>query len=216
MGIEDPEHIVAECCAAGTPAVAAFRARRLVVRAAFAGCGGGRVDLRLAESPADPPKVDETCHVTFQYHDRSLIFAGGVVDYEPNATPPVLSLAAPESVTSEGTRAAFRVPAGHDDAPEVDVLGDDGVPWHASLVNLSLTGMYLRCPVDHPPLMPDQTLELTIRMGEAQERVAGVVCRVEHDGVAVSFPDPASRDAESPVRHVLGALERDWHARLRG
>jgi hypothetical protein len=115
---------------------------------------------------------------------------------------------------SEGLRSAFRIPGGPGNHA-VDLVGDDGITWHAELVNLSLTGMLLRFEIEGPTLMPDQVVELAVKVADENVRLAGVVRRVESLDVGIFFPDAVSDAPENPIRCAVAALERDWHARLR-
>jgi hypothetical protein len=210
----DPERVVVECCAAGTPAVVTFRDGGVGLRGVFSSFRNERVELELADVP--PGDLDEgtLCFVSFLYRGRPVNFAAPLRSARSEAGRLCVRVGVPAHIVSEGLRSAFRVPSGPGDHG-VDLVGDDGITWHATLVNLSLTGMLLRFPGEGPTLMPDQVVEISVKVGSEHVRLAGVVRRVGPDGVGVFFPDAVSSSPENPIRRAVAALERDWHARLR-
>jgi hypothetical protein len=211
----DPERVIVECCAGGAPAVVTLRDAGPSLRAAFTAFRNEQIELELTDAPAPLVPVGAICHVSFLYRERPVTFTSPVRKARPDGERLRVWLAMPSQLSSDGTRGAFRVPATPDPAPRVEVTGDDGTRWQAQLVNLSLTGMFLRFPEALPTLMPDQVLELSVRIGEEHVRLAGVVRRVEAGGAALFFPDAVAGGSENRVRRLLAALERDWHARIR-
>lgn len=210
----DPERVVVECCAAGTPAVITFRDGGVGLRARFSSFRDERVELELVDDPLGDVEEGTLCFVSFLYRGRPVNFTAPLRNAGNDLGRPSVLLGVPGHIVSEGLRSAFRVPSGPGDHG-VDLVGDDGISWHATLVNLSLTGMLLRFRGDGPTLMPDQVVEISVKVAADQVRLAGVVRRVGPDGVGIFFPDAVSSSPENPIRAVVAALERDWHARLR-
>jgi hypothetical protein len=209
----DPERVVVECCAAGTPAVVTVRGAGAGVRAVFASFRDERVELELTDPPHGELAAGMVCFVSFLHRGRPVNFTATLRDLRRDADRLSVCVGVPGRIASDGLRSAFRVPAAPGDHG-VDVVGDDGITWHAELVNVSLTGMLLRFPGEGPTLMPDQVLEISVKAAEEHVRLAGVVRRVGPDGVGVFFPD-AVASAENPIRRLVAVLERDWHAHLR-
>ena len=210
----DPERVVVECCAAGTPAVVTFHDQSSGLRAAFASFRNERIELEMTDDPAAGSEESAVCHVSFLYRGRPVVFTAPLRQIRRDGPRAVVTVGLPGSIQTDGVRSAFRVPGG-EPPPEVELVADDGVAWKAGLVNVSLTGMLLRLPCDGPTLMPDQVVEVSIRLNEDFVRLAGVVRRVEQDCVGVFFPDAVSDAPENPARRVVAALERRWHAHLR-
>jgi len=215
-GASDPERIVAECCAAGAPAVVTFRDGRPGLRAAFSGVRGQRIELAMTDGPPGPLGDGAVCHVSFLYRDQPMTFTARALAAERDGDRVLLRLAVPARITSEGARGAFRIPSGPGGAVVLEVCGDDGVAWPARLANVSLSGMYVRFEGERPTLLPDQVVELSLAANGDRARLAGVVRRVEEDGVAFFFSDAVGGDpGTSTVHRIVGALERDWHSRIR-
>jgi hypothetical protein len=211
----DPERIIVECCAAGAPAVVKLRDGDPGLRAAFAAFRNDEIELELLDDAAEPIADGAVCHVSFLYRGRPVFFTATVLRTGQVGRHALLWVGQPAGITTESARAAFRIPGG-ETAPSVEVLGDDGVARPAALLNLSLTGMYLRFPDARPTLMPDQVVEIVLHVEAEPLRLAGVVRRVEGAAVAFFFPDAVSESAQNPVRRVMALLEREWHARMRG
>lgn len=212
----DPERVVAECCAAHAPAVVTLlRQSGPGLRAASTAFRNQRIELELTDVPAPEIAVAASCHVSFLHREEPVTFTAAVCEARRDGAHLRIWLAMPTQISSDAARGAFRVPAAIDPAPRVEVTGDDGTLWKAELVNVSLTGLLLRFPDGRPTLLPDQVCELAVCIGDDRVRLAGVVRRVEAEGVAFLFPDAVVTDAEDPARCVVAALERDWHARIR-
>jgi len=210
----DPERIVVECCAAGAPAVVTFRGNGAAVRAVFSSFRNERVELELTDEPRGELPEGSVCFVSFVHRGRPVNFTAPLRDARRERGRLCVRVAVPSQIVSEGLRSAFRVPGGPGDHG-VDLVGDDGITWPAELVNVSLTGMLLRFAGEGPRLMPDQVVEISVKVADEAVRLAGVVRRVDPDGVGVFFPDAVSGSEENPLRRVVAAVERDWHARLR-
>lgn len=211
----DPERIVVECCAAGTPAVVTLCEGGPGLRAAFTAFRDERVELELVDPSPDGFSIGAVCHVSFLYRGRPIFFTAPVRETGSDRAHALVWLAAPTRVTSESVRSAFRIPAGSEITPTVEVHCDDGPPSPATVVNISLTGVFLRFQAPPPPLLPEQIVELAITVEDEVVRLAGVVRRVEASGAAFFFPDAVSDAPENPIRRAVAALERDWHSLLR-
>jgi len=210
----DPERVVVESCAARTPAVVTLRNAGVGLRAVFSGFRDERVELEMTDDPPADLAAGSVCHVSFLHRGRPVNFTAPLRDQERYGERSFVRVGVPHQIVGEGLRSAFRIPSGAGHHP-VDLVADDGVTWSATLVNLSLTGMLLRFDGDGPTLMPDQVVELTVKVAEEQVRLAAVVRRVEGRDVGVFFPDAVSDSPENPIRRAVAALERDWHARIR-
>jgi len=211
----DPERVVVECCAAGTPAVVTLHdASETALRAVFASFRYERVELELNDALPITPDEGAICYVSFLYRGRPMNFTASVREVIADGGINRLAMDVPGQIVSEGLRSAFRIP-GDPGIHSVAVVGDDGVAWHAELVNLSLTGMLVRFEGEGPLLLPDQVVELSVDVGAEKVRLAGVVRRVDRDGVGIFFPDAVSEHAENPIRRAVAALEREWHSRVR-
>jgi c-di-GMP-binding flagellar brake protein YcgR len=211
----DPERIVVECCAAGTPAVVTLCEGGPSLRAAFSAFRDERVELELMDGGPDHVPEDTLCHVSFLYRGRPIFFTAPVRSTDRHGDHLLLWLERPRRIATESSRAAFRIPARRESGPSLEVMGDDGVLRRAILVNLSLTGMFLRFAGERPVLLPDQVVEISLGIDGGPIRLAGVVRRVEDAGVAFFFPDAVSEAPENPIRRVMAMLEREWRARLR-
>jgi len=209
----DPERVVVECCAAGTPAVVSFREGGTGLRAVFTSFRDERVELELIDAPRGDPAEGTVCFVSFLHRGRPVNFAASLRDARTEGERWCVRTAVPGQIVSDGLRSAFRVP-GTPGRHRVDLMGDDGISWHAELVNVSLTGLLLRFPGEGPTLMPDQVVEISLNVASESMRVAGVVRRVDPDGVGIFLPDAVSSSTGNPIRTVIAALEREWHARL--
>ena len=203
-----------ECCAAGTPAVVTFRGADSGLRAAFSSFRRERLELEMTDRPAALLPEGTVCHVSFLHRGRAVNFTAPLRSQREDGGRVCISMGVPGAVTGEGLRSAFRIPGGPGNR-SVDLVGDDGVAWPAELVNLSLTGMFLRFEADGPTLLPDQVVELSVQVADEYVRLSAVVRRVEADGVGLFFPDAVSDSPENPIRCAVAALERDWHSRLR-
>ncbi|MBW2315359.1 MAG: PilZ domain-containing protein [Deltaproteobacteria bacterium] len=211
----DPERVVVECCAAGTPAVVTFReSGGNGLRAVFTAFRNERVEFEMTDDPPREPADGTVCHVSFLHRGRPVTFTAPLRSAEVDRGRMRVQVGLPGQISSEGLRSAFRLPGGSG-PNDVDLVADDGITWPAELVNLSLTGMLLRFAGDAPTLMPDQVVELSVKVAEEHVRLAGVVRRVTPDEVGIFFPDAVSDSPENPIRCVVAALERDWHSRLR-
>lgn len=210
----DPERVVVECCAAATPAVVSFRNGASGLRAVFASFRNERVELELTDEPRGDLATGTPCFVSFLHRGRPVNFTAPLRESLREGGRPCIHVGVPGAITSEGLRSAFRVPGGPGDHG-VDLVGDDGVTWHAELVNVSLTGMLLAFPREGPTLMVDQVVEVAVKVAAEPVRLAGVVRRIDPDGVGIFFPDAVSGPSENPLRGVIAALERDWRARVR-
>jgi len=210
----DPERVVVECCAAGTPAVVTLRGGPAGLRAVFSSFRSERLELEMTDPPAGPFSKGTVCHVSFLHRGRPVNFTASLRDAREEDGRVSIRMSVPGAIMSEGLRSAFRIPGGPGNRA-VDLVGDDGITWPAELVNLSLTGMFLRFAADGPTLMPDQVVELSVQVADQHVRLAAVVRRVEPDGVGLFFPDAVSDSPENPIRCAVAALERDWHSRLR-
>jgi len=208
----DPERVVAECCAAGAPAVVTFREGDSGLRALFSSFRNGRVGLEMTDEPSGVLREGAVCHVAFRHRGRPVVFTAPVRSSERGGGRLLVLLGVPARISSEGVRSAFRVPVGEPPLA-VELVGDDAVTWSAELVNASLTGMFLRFPGDGPTLMPDQVVEIAVRIETERIRLAGVVRRVEDGGVGVFFPD-AVAEPENPMRRVVAVLEHRWHEEI--
>lgn len=212
--VVDPERMVVECCAAGAPAVVTLHDAGQSVRAAFTAFRNERVELELMDEACDGTPPGGSCHVSFLYRGRPMFFVSVIEHVGPESGTRIVRLHRPDRVTGESVRAAFRIPAGAK-PPAVEVVGDDGAPSAAALVNLSLTGMLVRFTKAPPLLWPDQVVELVVHVDDEPIRLAGVVRRSDETEAAFFFPDAVSEAPENPIRRAVAALERDWHARLR-
>jgi len=209
----DPERVVVECCAAGTPAVVSFREGGDGLRAVFTSFRDERVETELIDAPRGDLTEGTICFVSFLHRGRPVNYTAALRHFRTEGERWCVRMDVPGQIVSDGLRSAFRVP-GAPGRHGVDLVGDDGISWQAELVNVSLTGMLLRFPGEGPTLMPDQVVEISVKVASEGVRVAGVVRRVGPDGVGVFLPDAVSSSAGNPIRTVIAALERDWHARL--
>jgi len=206
--------VVVECCAAAAPAVVSFRHGGAGLRAVFASFRGERIELELTDEPRGELPVGTPCFVSFVHRGRPVNFTAALRDAESEGGRSWIRVAVPARIVSEGLRSAFRIPGSPGDHG-VDLVGEDGVTWHAELVNVSLTGMLVLFPGEGPTLMVDQVVEVSVKVAAEPVLLAGVVRRIDPDGVGIFFPEAVSGPAENPLRGVIAALERDWRARLR-
>ncbi|NNL67306.1 MAG: PilZ domain-containing protein [Myxococcales bacterium] len=212
----DPERILVECCAAGTPAVVTLDDGQESLRASFAAFRRRRIELEVMDVPPDAVAGRERCYVSFLYRGRPIHFSAPIHATDRNGGHALVWIEMPEHVSGDASRGAFRIPAGGPIAPTVELVDDTGTPRKATLVNLSLSGILLRFCGEAPPLLPDQSIELSVRVVGEHARLVGVVRRIEGDAAALSFPDAFAEGPENPIRRAVAALERDWHAQLRG
>jgi len=210
----DPERVVVECCAAGTPAVVTFLGAEAGLRAAFSSFRQERLELEMTDRTAALLPEGTVYHVSFLHRGRPVNFTAPLRGQREDDGRVCIRMNVPGAITSEGLRSSFRIPGGPGNRA-VDLVGDDGIAWPAELVNLSLTGMFLRFEADGPTLLPDQVVELSVQVADEHVRLSGVVRRVGPDGVGLFFPDAVSEAPENPIRCAVAALERDWHSRLR-
>ncbi len=211
--VADPERIVVESCAAGTPAVVTLRERSGGVRGCFSAFRRGEIEIELADPAPELPE-GAACHVAFLRRGQAVFFEAPLLRLEENSGRSFLWLPLPECITEEFARGAFRVPA-DDEAADVTIVLDDGSPAAARLANLSLTGALVEFTEAMPALFPEQVLELHLPIDGNPVRLAAVVRRLDATSAAFSFPDAVSDGLENPVRRAVAALERSWHARLR-
>jgi hypothetical protein len=213
--VADPERVVVECCAARTPAVVTFVEVGPGLRAVFVSFRNERIELELIDPGLEAPAAGGICHVSFVHRGQPVTFTSTVRDGAADGDRLRVGVGVPGHIVADGLRSAFRIP-GAPGTHQVDVVGDDGVAWQAELVNLSLTGMLVSFAGEGPTLLPDQVVEISVKVDDEHVRLAGVVRRVDDDGVGIFFPDAVSSDApENPIRRAVAALERDWHARMR-
>jgi len=206
---------VAECCEDRSPAVVTpLRPAGPGLRAAFFRFRTERVELELTDLPAPTIGEGTLCHVSFLHREEPVIFTAPLRERRLDGEHLRIRLAMPEQLSSEAERVAFRIPAGNDPVT-VDLKGDDGAAWQAELVNVSLSGTLLYFPAGRPMLMPDQVVELAVRVAEEPVRLAAVVRRLEDERVAFFFPDASASDSATPIRRIVAALERDWHSQIR-
>lgn len=216
LPVGDPERIVVECCAGGTPAVVTLDDGEESLRASFAAFRRHRIELEVMDTPPEAVVGRQRLYVSFLYRGRPIHFSAPIRSHDRNGDHALIWIDMPERMSTDASRGAFRIPAGGPIAPTVELIDGEGVPQKATLVNLSLSGILLRFCGEAPPLLPDQSIELTVRVAGEHAQLAGVVRRIEGDAAALSFPDAFSDGPENPIRRAVAALERDWHAQLRG
>jgi hypothetical protein len=182
-------------------------------RSVFVSFRNEQVEFELTDRGPRIPETGGICHVSFLHRGRPLTFTSAVRDGADDGGRLHVVVGLPGHIVADGLRGAFRIP-GAPGVHQVDVVGDDGVAWQADLVNLSLTGMLVSFVGEGPTLLPDQVVEISVKVVDEHVRLAGVVRRVDGDGVGIFFPDAVSDAPENPVRRAVAALERDWHARI--